>query len=539
MMASREEIYQAILNADKAGDGASVRALGDYLKAMPVEHATPAYDKTAFDNGPLKVGKEGFGDALRSTLQDTDWGTRNIAAAGTALSGLYQGAKQFVGMGDEQQIEANKIMQQEAPVGAIAGNVAATAIPFGLAGNSVKAAGAIGAGFGALQPVEGDQSFVNIAQGKAINTALGGATAAGGQVLANKVTSAVSNKIADLSKRASQDGVLNDTLKEVNKVGYVIPPSYAPTSGSTSRVLEGISGKYKTNQLAGIKNQRVTNDLARQSLGMSDRAPISLENIEKVRNAAYAPYREIVALQKKEPVKAASAFTDWGTPTQAQSGFNPAQALEQLKQARSDATSWFKAYNHTPNPEWLAKAKAYRDAADSIESGIENYATSLGKADLVQRLVDARKMIAKTYVVERALKPGSGNVNAKVIARLYNKQSPLSDGLDTIGKFASTFEDVAGIPKSGNANPITALDFQTGTPAAMAGMFLGGPLGALAGVAPAAVRVASRYGMLSGPAQKALIRPDYAIGLPTRAAAGLFSNAPVGSTVLGLDALGQ
>ncbi len=45
----------------------------------------PKYDKRAFDNGPLKIGKEGLGDSLREVLRDTDWLTRNIAGAGSAV----------------------------------------------------------------------------------------------------------------------------------------------------------------------------------------------------------------------------------------------------------------------------------------------------------------------------------------------------------------------------------------------------------------------------------------------------------------------
>lgn len=40
-MATRDEIYTAIRNADKAGDSAAVRTLGDYLKAMPADDAAP------------------------------------------------------------------------------------------------------------------------------------------------------------------------------------------------------------------------------------------------------------------------------------------------------------------------------------------------------------------------------------------------------------------------------------------------------------------------------------------------------------------
>jgi hypothetical protein len=41
-MATRAEIYEAIRNADKAGDSAGVRKLGEYLKTLPAEDTAPA-----------------------------------------------------------------------------------------------------------------------------------------------------------------------------------------------------------------------------------------------------------------------------------------------------------------------------------------------------------------------------------------------------------------------------------------------------------------------------------------------------------------
>lgn len=58
----------------------------------------PKYDKHAFDNGPLKIGKEAFGDTLRETLRNTDWLTRNIAGAGSAvIVNAAEGIKGLVG----------------------------------------------------------------------------------------------------------------------------------------------------------------------------------------------------------------------------------------------------------------------------------------------------------------------------------------------------------------------------------------------------------------------------------------------------------
>lgn len=172
---------------------------GDTGEFDPDAYLTDA--QAPFANGPLKMGAESFPDQLRQELKDAGWGTRNIAGAGTALSNLWEGTKQFVGQGDQQRIEANKIIRNEAPIGAFAGDVAATAIPFGMAGNSVKAAATVGAGYGALQPVSGEQSITNVAQGKLINTGLGAATAAGGQAAANKLLSGVSNKLASIEQK--------------------------------------------------------------------------------------------------------------------------------------------------------------------------------------------------------------------------------------------------------------------------------------------------------------------------------------------------
>lgn len=476
-------------------------------------------------SAPLKMGKDRFADDLRETLQEANWGTRNIAGAGTALSDLWQGAKQLVGQGDQQAIENNRIIKEEAPVGAIAGNVALTALPFANAGTSLKAAAGVGAGLGALQPVEGEQTLGNITKGKLINTAIGAGSGVAGQAVANKVSGMVTNKLSNLALKKAQNAELDRTLQESVQVGYKLPPSMMPDSGVTSRILEGVSGKYKTNQLAGIKNQEVTNSLARQALSLPDDVPLTRASLDKVREAAYSPYREISALPKVSPTK---ANTLANIPEA--KGIDPAKSLESLKQARNDAQSWFNAYNRSASPEDLAKARGFQTQADSLEKGLEDYAQVIGRSDLVDRLREARKMIAKTYTVERALKPGSGNVDAKVLGRLFEKNKPLSGGLDVAGKFASTFGDVAGVPKSGAANPFTILD---------AGYML--PAGAInpAAYALPLGRVGARYGLLSGPAQRAMSAPAYQMSPALRAAGGLLGQAPVGSTVLGLEAFGQ
>lgn len=156
---------------------------------------------------PVKIGKDAFPDALREVLRETDWGTRNIAGAGTALSNLSQGLKQFVGMEDQGKIQANRIIRDEAPVGAIAGDIALTAAPFGLAGKSIPAAAAVGAGYGLTLPVEAN-NWQDVAKGKAINGLVGFGTAGVGQWGANKLTSGLFSKKLSAIEQKVKDKAL-------------------------------------------------------------------------------------------------------------------------------------------------------------------------------------------------------------------------------------------------------------------------------------------------------------------------------------------
>ena len=98
-----------VQNADKKGTPEFDIVSRAYQDAMA--------NRQVSQSSPVKIGKEAFGDTLRQVLQESDWGTRNIAGAGTALSDLWQGAKQLVGAGDKQAIEANNIIKEEAPIG--------------------------------------------------------------------------------------------------------------------------------------------------------------------------------------------------------------------------------------------------------------------------------------------------------------------------------------------------------------------------------------------------------------------------------------
>lgn len=701
-MASAEDYAGWIVsNADKKGSPEFEKVAAAYQLARL---SSPT--GSAEDTAPLKIGKEAFPDTLRQVLRDANWGTRNLAAAGTAVTNLWEGVKQFAGQQNNDTIANNRIIRDEAPVGAIAGDIALTALPFSAAGNSIKAAAAVGAGYGATLPVENATGWQDIAKGKALNTVVGGATGAGGQWVSNKASSMLARKIDQLALRKSQNAVKDATLQGSIDFGYKVPPSMMPDSGITARIIEGVSGKYKTNQLFGINNQEITNRGVRSALGLADDAPLTKEAMQALRNTAYkSGYEPLTTIGQIKTDKtysdamsrivenyrgAARSFpgaasddvmnsilgkevggtpgksvfidsfgnivndvkippkpklrsllaeiknagginktelpdlglekvdkaypglfrkdggmqmdrlveqldekgwlvpgqlddlerngvggsheyvrdmirgaldkeqvlhpADWdayasyadalknlsdrgikqinipGTEAKTVGGvnvetFDAGDAIKMTQILRDEASSAF-----AKGDKGLGKAK--REAANAIESQIERHLFAMGKngGDLLKNFRESRILMAKAHDVGDAIREGSGAVNAKTFGAKLQRGKPLTGELATIGKFANTFGDVAGIPQSGHANPFTIMD---------AGYAVaGGSLNPLAYALPLA-RVGARYGLLSNPVQRAISSPAYAVSPAARMGSGLLGYAPIGGTVLGLNALNQ
>ena len=302
------------------------------------------------------------------------------------------------------------------------------------------------------------------------------AAGSAGEAIGKKAAS----KYAQALSKFSREEPMRQTLKEAVDAGYVVPPNMVNPSAKNA-IIESFSGKQAASQLASVRNQDVTEKLVRESLGLADDAPLTKGALEQIRKVQGGAYQQVGSLSQQ-------AKAD----------------LEALKQARNDAQGWFNAYNRSASPADLTKAKDFRDLAENLELQLEAHAQAAGKPDLIPALRDARKAIAKTYTVERALNDASGAVNAKVLGRLYEKGKPLSDGLETVGKFASAFPSVAQAPQ------------QMGSPAAhnlrsMASLLMGGggaaaagPVGIAAAALPFAAGPASRALMFREGAQKAL-----------------------------------
>ena len=493
-----------------APEGATEQDAIAYVQKNFNQEGSPKYDRSAFDNGPLKIGKEGFADSLKQTLDEAGWANRNIAGAGTALSNLWEGGKQLFGQGNAENIANNKIIEDAAPIGSFVGNAALTAIPFAAAGTGLKAAGAVGAGIGAMQPVSGEQTLENVVRGKLLNTAIGGATGVAGQAVANKASSIISDKLARLQALKTQRAPIDATIKEAIDAGYVIPPGNVnPTF--KNRVMESIGGKIATQQMAAERNQATTDRLARSAAGLMTDEPITPASLGAVRKQLGTAYDDVGNIVGQDTV-------------------------ETLKTLRADANDLWKMQARNPHPETLALARQKTADAANLENTIDQVLTSVGKTDTMSAFREARKKIAINHAVENAFVEGGGTIDARTISRATQRGDVQSGELATIGNFANNFPKITqpdkmiGTPDAHNLKYVSSLLLGGG------GMAAGGPFGIVAGALPILSGPLVRRGMFSKSAQQGLLS-DYTLGAIPRATGGLLKYTPGVSTALGFEAL--
>lgn len=464
---------------------------------------------------------------------DMSFGQKALAGVGAGMTDIWQGVKQRTGFATPQEVAEKRATDEPlkdtagGAIGNVVGNIAATAPALFIPGaNSVVGAGLVGAGLGALQPTTADESVVK-------NAALGGAMGAGAQYGIGKLATAAGNRLtaaeAASATKATQNAPRDAVLQAGRSEGYVFTPSQSG-AGIGSRVLEGVSGKAKTEQLAATKNQNVTERLAKRALGIAEDQPINSSTLEAVRADAYKTgYKPIVDIPAIAPdnafvaeVQSLSPKSSGGavkSPAQGeiediigslsgQPQWTGAQLVGDIRKLREIArTNYASAARDGGNVGKSDLGRFASSAADSLE---ELAARNLGDPQAIQAFRASRELIAKTHSVEDAMKGNS--VNAKALGNALKNGKKLSGDLKLIAQTANDFGDVMGVPKSGWTSPITALDAFGA--AGMAGMGAG-----VGSVALPAARVAARSAILSPMYQKAFVSgPNYAPGLLTQTA---------------------
>ena len=494
-MPSKEDFAQWIVdNRDLKGTPGFDTVAGAYRKLVEEENVTP---------NPL--------DSMSS-------GQEFLAGAGKAFTDLGRGAGQMIGLVSDEDVEESRRIDENlmdsgfGVAGNITGNMAALAPAMMIPGaNTYAGAATAGAITGALQPTTEDES-------RLLNTAAGAGLGVAGQYGGNQVATLLRNKGAQRGAAQSTNELRDTILREGVEEGYSVTPTQAG-GGRMSQLGQALSGKYKTQELAQLRNQPVTNSLARQSIGLADDTPISLESLREVRRQAvasgYDPVRsagQIITDDKfvsslddvvAQFRGAAGSFPDavaddvmTAVDNLRVNAFDAADAMDMIKVLRGQADTAFRSGDSQ-------MGGVYRKGASAIEDQIERHLTAAGD-DGVQMLTEfrnARQLMAKTYSIEKAVNQG-GNVDAQSLASQLRRGAPLSDELKQIGQFGDQFRGVSRVPEGQTASPFTIFDAMVGMGGSAAS---GSPLPmVLAGARPAA-----RQAILSPVVQRAMANKSY------------------------------
>jgi len=325
-------------------------------------------------------------------------------------------------------------------------------------------------------------------------------------------------KAIALSTQQLQNANRDETLKLGRNAGYVALPTDVGGS-KIGRFLEGVSGKFKTEELASARNQQVTNNLTKKYLGLPEDTPLTIEVLDNARTSVYPAYQAIaetgtINLGNNNP------FSNIVTGVNKIAGgknalmqdipdnytMDAAAAIQKLKELRSDGSAYLRSGTNImkPNPKEVVRGNRYLAEANKLEKAIENHVVKLGQPELIDQFRNARKYIAKTFTVEKALNPQTGVVDARKIAKQLDQGVPITDELALVGKYAKAFPKTTKVVAQAPA-PFSALDLYGAGAGTGFDLMTGVP--ALSLLAPA--RIASRYGLMTQPVQRMLATPQY------------------------------
>jgi hypothetical protein len=288
------------------------------------------------------------------------------------------------------------------------------------------------------------------------------------------IIGATVSKLAQAVRGSKLSPQMEVAVEKAREAGYTVPPTQAG-GGLVNRLLEGLAGKASTLQEASVRNQAITDNLAKKSLGLSEDTILSPEVLNSVRAEAGKVYDGIsnsgIIIPKKSfhdaldkaAENAVKAEINFPNATSKQildtigsvrrDAFDAGSAVSRIKQLRTEADVAYRAGNND-------LGKATKEAASALEDAIESHLAKLNQPDALNKFKEARQLIAKTYTVEKAMNKTTGTVDAKNLASRLQAGKPMSGELKDVAQFAQAFPKAAQVPeKIGGTIGISPLDY--------------------------------------------------------------------------------
>lgn len=306
------------------------------------------------------------------------------------------------------------------------------------------------------------------AAGAGVNTLIQGIVPA---LLGSRVGPA-GEALAKAPGEAMREQILNahedNVSARAKDAGYKLPPTYV-NSSLKNQVVEGLGGTKALGLDLSKHNQPLSTTLARKDIGLSDKAPLSVPMLDAVRAEAGKAHQAIADLG--QPFHATEAYLDAIKDLDAEvavarmeapdifkktegieklqaglpkSYMSPVTALELVKKLRHDA-DLFDRGDH-PTPERAALSKAHRRAASAVEDMMKQNLEETGHGQLFTDYTEARQLIAKTYDVQKALDPSTGQIDSAELGKLLDS-GKLTGGLKLIAETARKFPGATKNPQ--------------------------------------------------------------------------------------------
>ena len=362
-----------------------------------------------------------------------------------------------------------------------------------------------------------------------------------------KTAAAVTNPLAPvaavvqpLAKRAATalqtegqiNAVRDATVRAAQEKGYVITPGSVAPEGKNV-LAERIAGKTNVEQIASVKNQAVTDRLARSAVGIDETAPLTSDAMKAIRSEEY--------LKGYEPIKqlgtiaADNNFIDdlirvestYVGPNRSFKDAVPPEVEKLIKTYTVDNFNSADAVNATRvlkeqgNAALItgdtAVGNAKLDIAKALENQIERSLINSGNPALLDQFKASRQRMAISHTIEDAIREGGGSVNAKKLAADIQRGRFMTGDLKIAAEFANVFPRVNQAPSAiGTPGAGTMLQNSlSGMVASAGGAAFGSQYGGTAAAAgallpmvPAATSAIMRQRLLSAGAQANAI-PNY------------------------------
>jgi hypothetical protein len=395
-----------------------------------------------------------------------------LRMAGGAAAGYAPPiARPFIGMGTE----AAALAVEDKPI--TAGKMGRAAAEYTVAGKSGELAKNALKFIGINIAGEQIEEFIDRGGAITLDAAARRAAEGGGQALLMKALD--KGKLAAAQKAAisKSDSELIRTLTLANEGGLILDPVMFSRTAARKGAMKVAGGSKEFHDYASIVNEPRILKLAKEDIGIEG----ALNNNAFItrRLELGEAYRDVA---KVSPA-AESAVNEW-------------------KRMNDLARDAFRRVQSKADTEALDAARAYKEKANAAFDTMVTEAKKLpGGDDLILRLRDAQKKIAKTYAVEAATNTATGRIdNAQVWGFMWDQKVPFDGNMETLARLARSMPEV-----------------MADTSKISIGKTL--PQGKLAAaVAMTGVPAAARMAMGSGPAQALTFLPSYRQGTPDVAA---------------------